>query len=69
MEPLRADPALEEFENEQPPDEAEHDPMALLAGETAFRNPAARHEDPDNLGDRTQGGQQSVLLQSIGLFD
>lgn len=53
MEPLKADPAPEEFENEQPSNEDEHDPMAQLAGETAFRNPAARHEDPDNLGDRT----------------
>jgi hypothetical protein len=31
----------------------EQDPTAFLAGETAFHNPAARHEDPDNLGERT----------------
>ena len=29
------------------------DALAQLAGETAGRNPAARREDPDNLGDRT----------------
>lgn len=53
LEPLDVETPTDEFDHEAPPDEDEHDPMALLAGETTHRNPAARHEDPDNLGERT----------------
>lgn len=53
LEPLDTQPPPDDFNEEFPPDPDEHDAMALLAGETAFRNPAARHEDPDNLGERT----------------
>jgi hypothetical protein len=53
FEPADLEPPLDDFVAEEHPDKDEHDPMALLAGETTLRNPAARYEDPDNLGDRT----------------
>jgi hypothetical protein len=52
LQPLDVPVPEDEFDFEPPPSEDEHDPMALMAGQTANRNPAARNEDPDNLGDR-----------------
>jgi ATP-dependent DNA helicase PIF1 len=52
LEPIESTPLEEEFEHEPEPDEAVDDPIALLAGETAFRNPAEQDEDPDALGKR-----------------
>lgn len=54
LEPLDVPVPTDEFDYEAPLDEDEHDPMALLAGETARGNPAERNEDPDDLGRRTK---------------
>ena len=54
LEPREPEPMPEEqFEPGLPPQPDERDANVMLAGETANRNPAARHEDPDHLGDRT----------------
>lgn len=54
MEPLRADLEEDEFENDFPADDEERDAMMMLLAETAGRNPAARFEDPNALGERTE---------------
>lgn len=57
LEPLRDAPEVDEFDAEFPPDEVEGNALILLAGETAGRNPAARRENPDDLGERTEDWQ------------
>jgi hypothetical protein len=54
LDPKKLDPPPEEFEFEEPANEDESDPHRLLAGETAFRNPAEREEDPDDLRNRQE---------------
>lgn len=57
VEPLHEAPEEDEFDNEHPTQEEEHDALIMLLRETAGRNPAARREDPDALGERTEDWQ------------
>jgi ATP-dependent DNA helicase PIF1 len=53
LQPLDIPVPEDEFDFEAAPEEEEHDLMAQLAGQTDNRNPAARNENPDDLGGRT----------------
>lgn len=56
-EPHSDAPDDDAFDAEFPPNEEERDALLLLLAETVGRNPAARREDLDDLGERNEDWQ------------